>query len=160
MENENELKLVELLDSLAVLLNKYEGQTNQMVSADLGIIQDVLLSRNDTIEEMRQVKQRINEEVVLFPEDEQEVLKSILSGRASNNDELSPFQKQVQVKMHSLHTLQQNILSKDFQITARIKNNFEEIKKELEALKQDKKRIDYYSSASTGDKGGSFDSHM
>lgn len=158
MDNIQEQEFILLLDDLLTLLKKYEKQTDQMISADLEIIQDVLISRNDTIEEMKTLREKMK--IIVDSEPEGSKLKQILTGATVTDENLTVFEKQAMAKMRVLQMIQQSVLGKDFKITHRVKENYENIRKELEALKQDKKKINYYSSASGNIKGSSLDSSM
>ena len=158
MEKDQEQGFIVLMDDLLALLKKYEKQTDQMISADLEIIQDVLISRNTTIEEMKVLRE--NMKIIVESEPEGSYLKEILTGGLSSDENLSVFEKQVMAKMCILQSIQQSVLGKDFRITHRVKENYDNIRKELESLKQDKKKIDYFSSTAGNIKGGSLDSSM
>lgn len=158
MDNKYEDALLQLMDELLLLLKKYETQTDQMVSADLEIIQDVLISRNDTIEKMKLVREKMSSIIDSSFSDSN--IKDILAGRIIDDKKLTSYEKYILQKMRALHITQQSIIGKDFKITHRVQENYNNIRKELEQLKQDKKKIDYYSSAAGSIKGSSFDSSM
>ena len=51
--------LLTLMDELTELMTEYDRRTDRMVTNDLEVIQQVLLSRNELMDKMRQVKQSI-----------------------------------------------------------------------------------------------------
>ena len=110
--------------------------------------------------EMKADKEKISQTLQLLPVKQQPIITGILQGATPDISKLSDLEREVYYKMRTIHSIQQGILSKDFQITAKVKEDYESIKKELEELQKDKKKIDYYSVNSLGGKGGSLDSHM
>jgi hypothetical protein len=58
--------------------------------------------------------------------------------------------------MRRLQEIKQEIDQKDKKVTAVVTQSFEDVKAELESLKVDKKKIDYYSSVRLGGKGRTF----
>ena len=50
--------LLTLMDELTELMTEYDRRTDRMVTNDLEVIQQVLLSRNELMDKMRQVKLR------------------------------------------------------------------------------------------------------
>ena len=126
-----------------------------MVTFDLEIIQQVLLSRNEIMDSMRQVKSTILEVVNAQAPAEREILRNILNNKPVEA-ELSYELRQLQGKMRRLQEIKQEIDQKDKKVTAVVTQSYEDVKAELEALKVDKKKIDYYSSVKLGGKGRTF----
>lgn len=147
--------LLQLMDKLTELMTEYNKRTDRMVTFDLEIIQQVLLSRNEIMDSMRQVKSTIMEVVNAQAPAEREILRNILNNKPVDA-ELSYELRQLQGKMRRLQEIKQEIDQKDKKVTAVVTQSYEDVKAELEALKVDKKKIDYYSSVKLGGKGRTF----
>ena len=76
-------------------------------------------------------------------------------GRLTSDAEL----RQLQSKMRHLHDIKSEIDEKDKKVTAVVRQSYEDVKAELESLKVDKKKIDYYSSVKLGGKGRTFNTN-
>ncbi len=147
--------LLQLMDKLTELMTEYNKRTDKMVTFDLEIIQQVLLSRNEIMDSMRQVKQSIMDVVNAQVANERELLRDILNNKPVDA-ELSYELRQLQGKMRRLQEIKQEIDQKDKKVTAVVTQSYEDVKAELESLKVDKKKIDYYSSVKLGGKGRTF----
>lgn len=155
MKKADVIALLQHLDRLTELMTEYNRHTDRMVTFDLEIIQQVLLSRNDIMDNMRQVKQSIMDVVNAQVQDERELLRAILNNKPVEA-ELSYELRQLQSKMRRLQEIKQEIDQKDKKVTAVVTQRYEDVKSELEMLKVDKKKIDYYSSVKLGGKGRTF----
>ena len=74
-------------------------------------------------------------------------------------ENLSYELRQLQSKMRHLHDIKSGIDEKDKKVTAVVRQSYEDVKAELESLKVDKKKIDYYSSVKLGGKGRTFNTN-
>ena len=155
MKKADATNLLQLMDKLTELMTEYNKRTDRMVTFDLEIIQQVLLSRNEIMDSMRQVKSSIMEVVNAQAPAEREILRNILNNKPVDA-ELSYELRQLQGKMRRLQEIKQEIDQKDKKVTAVVTQSYEDVKAELEALKVDKKKIDYYSSVKRGGKGRTF----
>lgn len=155
MKKADATNLLQLMDKLTELMTEYNKRTDRMVTFDLEIIQQVLLSRNEIMDSMRQVKSTIMEVVNAQTPAEREILRNILNNKPVDA-ELSYELRQLQGKMRRLQEIKQEIDQKDKKVTAVVTQSYEDVKAELEALKVDKKKIDYYSSVKLGGKGRTF----
>ncbi len=155
MKKADATNLLQLMDKLTELMTEYNKRTDRMVTFDLEIIQQVLLSRNEIMDSMRQVKSSIMEVVNAQAPAEREILRNILNNKPVDA-ELSYELRQLQGKMRRLQEIKQEIDQKDKKVTAVVTQSYEDVKAELEALKVDKKKIDYYSSVKLGGKGRTF----
>lgn len=155
MKKADATNLLQLMDKLTELMTEYNKRTDRMVTFDLEIIQQVLLSRNEIMDSMRQVKSTIMEVVNAQAPAEREILRNILNNKPVDA-ELSYELRQLQGKMRRLQEIKQEIDQKDKKVTAVVTQSYEDVKAELEALKVDKKKIDYYSSVKLGGKGRTF----
>ena len=137
--------LLTLMDELTELMTEYDRRTDRMVTNDLEVIQQVLLSRNELMDKMRQVKQSIMD---------------IANAQVPAERELISYElRQLQSKMRHLHDIKSGIDEKDKKVTAVVRQSYEDVKAELESLKVDKKKIDYYSSVKLGGKGRTFNTN-
>ena len=155
MKKADATNLLQLMDKLTELMTEYNKRTDRMVTFDIEIIQQVLLSRNEIMDSMRQVKSTIMEVVNAQAPAEREILRNILNNKPVEA-ELSYELRQLQGKMRRLQEIKQEIDQKDKKVTAVVTQSYEDVKAELEALKVDKKKIDYYSSVKLGGKGRTF----
>ncbi len=155
MKKADAQNLLQLMDQLTSLMSEYNKRTDKMVTSDLAIIQQVLLSRNELMDSMREVKQAIMDIANAQPATERELIRNILNNKPVDA-ELSSELRQLQGKMRRLHELKQEIELKDIKVTAVVRQSYEDVKAELESLKVDKKKIDYYSSVKLGGKGKTF----
>ena len=137
--------LLTLMDELTELMTEYDRRTDRMVTNDLEVIQQVLLSRNELMDKMRQVKQSIMDTANAQVPAERELIRDILNNKPVTEN-LSYELRQLQSKMRHLHDIKSEIDEKDK-------------KAELESLKVDKKKIDYYSSVKLGGKGRTFNTN-
>lgn len=155
MKKADATTLLQLMDNLTELMTEYNKRTDKMVTFDLEIIQQVLLSRNEIMDSMRQVKRSIMDVVNAQIPNERELLRNILNNKPVDA-ELSYELRQLQGKMRRLQEIKQEIDQKDKKVTAVVTQSYEDVKAELESLKVDKKKIDYYSSVKLGGKGRTF----
>lgn len=155
MKKADATTLLQLMDKLTELMTEYNKRTDKMVTFDLEIIQQVLLSRNEIMDSMRQVKQSIMDVVNAQVANERELLRNILNNKPVDA-ELSYELRQLQGRMRRLQEIKQEIDQKDKKVTAVVTQSYEDVKAELESLKVDKKKIDYYSSVKLGGKGRTF----
>lgn len=158
MKKADAVNLLSLMDKLTELMTEYNRRTDRMVTSDLEIIQQVLLSRNELMEQMRQVKLSIMDTANAQLPAERELIRDILNNK-SVDVQLPPELRQLQGKMRHLHEIKQEIEQKDKKVTAVVRQSYEDVKAELESLKVDKKKIDYYSSVKLGGKGKTFNSN-
>lgn len=146
--------LLSLMDKLTELMSEYSSRTDRMVTSDLEIIQQVLLSRNELMDQMRQVKLSIMDIANAQQPAEREIIRNILNNKQA--EALTPELRQLQGKMRYLHSIKLEIEQKDKKITAVVRQRYDDVKAELESLKVDKKKIDYYSRVKLGGKGRNF----
>lgn len=150
--------LLTLMDELTELMTEYDRRTDRMVTNDLEVIQQVLLSRNELMDKMRQVKQSIMDIANAQVPAERELIRDILNNKPVTEN-LSYELRQLQSKMRHLHDIKSEIDEKDKKVTAVVRQSYEDVKAELESLKVDKKKIDYYSSVKLSGKGRTFNTN-
>ena len=150
--------LLRLMDELTELMSQYNSHTDSMMTSDLSVIQQTLLTRNEFMEQMKRVKQEILELANSQQASERELIKAILNNREIAQE--LPYElRQLQAKMRRLHDIKTEVEQKDKKVTAIVCQSYEDVKTELEALKVDKKKIDYYSSVKLVGKGRQFNTN-
>ncbi len=155
MKKADAQNLLQLMDRLTSYMSEYNKRTDKMVTSDLAIIQQVLLSRNELMDSMKEVKRSIMDIANAQVPAEREVIRSILNNKPVDIDLPSEL-RQLQGKMRRLHEIKQEIEQKDKKVTAVVRQSYDDVKAELESLKVDKKKIDYYSRVKLGGKGKTF----
>ncbi len=146
------------MDELTELMSQYNSHTDSMMTSDLSVIQQTLLTRNELMEQMKRVKQEILELANSQQASERELIKAILNNREIAQE--LPYElRQLQAKMRRLHDIKTEVEQKDKKVTAIVCQSYEDVKTELEALKVDKKKIDYYSSVKLVGKGRQFNTN-
>lgn len=156
MEKAEALSLLSRVDELTVLMEEYNDCTDKMVTSDLEIIREVLITRNGIMDRMRKAKAMVVEVLDSLPQDDKELARHILNNGAIMPDMLTDELRQLQAKMHHLHSLKAEIDQKDRKVSGFVVQSFEDVKAELESLKTEKKRIDYYNNVKLGGKGRTF----
>ncbi|MBQ8170749.1 MAG: hypothetical protein IJZ95_02040 [Oscillospiraceae bacterium] len=150
--------MAEEIGSVAVLsalkevydtLIEYEKQTDSMVNADLEVLQGALFKRNEYIDRLEMLKQRVNGIIDLQPKEEQILLRSLVRGSFVSAS-LDDTQKEIQMLQRNISICQQRIIDKDKVISGQFRNQHIDSRRELEELKQTKKQIGYYNSAVVG----------
>lgn len=130
-------------------LIEYEKQTDSMVNADLEVLQGALFKRNEYIDKLEMLKQRVNGIIEMQPKEEQMLLRSLVRGSFVSAS-LDDIQKEIQVVQRNISICQQRIIDKDKVISGQFRNQHIDSRRELEELKQTKKQIGYYNSAVVG----------
>ena len=130
-------------------LIEYEKQTDSMVNADLEVLQGALFKRNEYIDKLEMLKQRVNGIIEMQPKEEQMLLRSLVRGSFVSAS-LDDIQKEIQVVQRNISICQQRIFDKDKVISGQFRNQHIDSRRELEELKQTKKQIGYYNSAVVG----------
>ena len=123
--------LLTLMDELTELMTEYDRRTDRMVTNDLEVIQQVLLSRNELMDKMRQVKQSIMDIANAQVPAERELIRDILNNKPVTEN-LSYELRQLQSKMRHLHDIKSGIDEKDKKVTAVVRQSYEDVKAELE----------------------------
>ena len=101
--------LLTLMDELTELMTEYDRRTDRMVTNDLEVIQQVLLSRNELMDKMRQVKQSIMDTANAQVPAERELIRDILNNKPVTEN-LSYELRQLQSKMRHLHDIENRLL--------------------------------------------------
>ncbi|MCH5207745.1 MAG: hypothetical protein J1F04_02575 [Oscillospiraceae bacterium] len=142
-------KVQEIMEKILSTLQEYEKQTDTMVNADLEIIQQGLIARNELIEELDELKADLDTVLEFESPEETKLLKMLINGSFVNVP-LDEQHKKIQVLQRNIILAKQRILGKDKVISEQFKNQHIDSRRELEALKETKKKIGYYNSAVVG----------
>lgn len=163
----NQELLKEISDSIEEMNTLFErciGVTNRLFYLD---VESTVEELNSTVEERGEIisaltkqKQALNESIEKLPENEQETLRSIISG-GFNANHIPEELKEIRSAAINMQSLYSQVVEGDKRANERVRAVRSELKDKLESLNQDKKRLDYYSNMNYGGKqktGGSFDS--
>ena len=153
-------KVREIMEKILSTLQEYEKQTDTMINADLEIIQQGLIARNELIETLDELKGDLDTVLEFEPPDEARLLKILINGSYVNIP-LDEQHKAIQLLQRNITLAKQRILDKDKVISGQFKNQHIDSRRELEALKQTKQKIGYYNSAVVGrETGQSFNRNL
>lgn len=141
--------VTELLKQIYEVLQEYEKQTDTMSNADLEVLQRALFARNELIQKLEALKQRLDEVIELELNDERILLKTLVNGSYVNAP-LDEDHKKIQLMQRNITVIKQRIVDKDKVISGQFKNQHIDSRKELEQLKQTRQKIGYYNSAVVG----------
>lgn len=161
MKTENVKMLAENFATLEQHLLKYNeigASIMKIESEETEEITEKVQERSDIIEEMDKVRSLCTQLIDSFEPEESALIRGMLTGTNINqriSDELSSLQNAIV----SLRSAQLQAAESDKALQAQFTSRVNEAKEELVQLKNDKKKLDYYSSVNpTGKLGGSLDS--
>jgi hypothetical protein len=137
------------MEQILKTLQDYEKQTDAMINADLETIQRGLIMRNELIDTLEDLKQKLESTMEFEMAEERDLLKNLVRGSYINAP-LDDAHRKVQMLQSSIAVAKQRILDKDKVISGQFKNQHIDSRKELEQLKQTKQKIGYYNSAVVG----------
>lgn len=142
-------KVSEIMSKILSTLQEYEKQTDSMINAELEIIQQGLIARNELIDTLEELKEDLDAVVDCETPDESALLKALINGSYINVT-LDENHKKLQLLQRSIAVAKQRILDKDKVISGQFKDRHVDSRRELEQLKQTKQKIGYYNSAVVG----------
>lgn len=142
-------KAREIMEKILETLQEYEKETDAMINAELEVLQEGVISRNELITTLDELKDDL-EAVVEFEQPEEAALLKALINGSYVNVPLDDEHKQLQLLQKDIAIAKQRILDKDKVISGQFKNQHIDSRRELEALKQTKQKIGYYNSAVVG----------
>lgn len=161
MKTENVKLLVENFAKLEQHLLKYNeigSSIMKIESEEVEELTEKVQARDEIIKEMDKVKSSCTELIDGFEPEESALIRGMLTGTNINqriSDELAPLQNAIV----SLRSAQLQAAESDKALQTQFASRVNEAKEELVQLKNDKKKLDYYSSVNpTGKLGGSLDS--
>lgn len=135
-----------VLKEIYETLQEYEQQTDAMINAELEVLQQSLLARNDLITKLEALKQELDSIVELELPEERQLLQTLIHGSYVNAP-LDEQHKEIQLIQRNITVIKQRIVDKDKVISGQFKNQHIDSRKELEQLKMTRQKIGYYSSA-------------
>ena len=142
-------KVNEIMGRILSTLQEYEKATDNMVNAEIEILQEALIVRNELIDTLEDLKQELQSVVECEEPEEQSLLKALING-SFVNVELDELHKKLQMIQRNITSTKQRIVDKDKVISGQFKERRTDSRRELEQLKQTKQKIGYYNSAVVG----------
>ncbi len=142
-------KVREIMEKILDTLQEYEKQTDKMINAELEILQQGVIARNELIGTLDELKDDLDAVLEFENPDESALLKQLINGSYINTP-LDEQHKKLQLLQRNIAVTKQRILDKDKVISGQFKNQHTDSRRELEALKQTKQKIGYYNSAVVG----------
>ncbi len=139
----------EIMEKILATLQEYEKQTDAMINAELEVLQEGVIARNELITTLDELKDDLEAVVEFETPEESELLKALINGSYVSTP-LDDEHKQLQLLQKNIAIAKQRILDKDKVISEQFKNQHIDSRRELEALKQTKQKIGYYNSAVVG----------
>lgn len=141
--------VLSILGEMYETLQEYERHTDSMINADLEVLQSSLFKRNELIDTLEELKQRLDGVIELEQNDERILLRSLVRGSYVSVP-LDEAHKEIQLVQKNITICKQRIVDKDKVISGQFRNQHVDSRKELEQLKQTKQKIGYYNSAVVG----------
>lgn len=142
-------KVREIMEKILATLQEYEKQTDAMINAELEVLQEGVIARNELITTLDELKDDLEAVVEFETPEEAALLKALINGSYVSTP-LDDEHKQLQLLQKNIAIAKQRILDKDKIISGQFKNQHIDSRRELEALKQTKQKIGYYNSAVVG----------
>lgn len=143
----------ELMTEMLSTLQEYEKQTDNMVNAEIDVLQEALIARNEYIEALEDLKEDLRSVVECESPEEQALLNALING-SFVNVQLDEQHKKLQLLQRSITVTKQRIVDKDKVISDQFKERRTDSRRELEQLKATKQKIGYYNSATVGRASG------
>lgn len=142
-------RVSELMNNILATLQEYERQTDTMINAELDVLQEGLIARNELIDTLEDLKLDMEAVIDCESPEEQTLLRSLVVGSYVSVP-LDDAHKKLQLLQRNIAVTKQRILDKDRIISGQFKDRHVDSRRELEALKQTKQKIGYYNSAVVG----------
>lgn len=142
-------RALEIMNKILSTLQEYEKQTDTMINAELEIIQQGLIARNELIDTLDELKEDLEAVVDCENPEESALLKALING-SYVGVALDEQHKKLQLLQRNVSVAKQRILDKDKVISGQFKDRHVDSRRELEQLKQTKQKIGYYNSAVVG----------
>lgn len=142
-------KVNELMNRILETLQEYEKETDRMVNAEIEILQEALINRNELIDNLEDIKEDLRSVIECEAPEEQDLLNALING-SYVNVELDELHRRLQLIQKNIAVTKQRIVDKDSVISGQFKERRTDSRRELEQLKQTKQKIGYYNSATVG----------
>ncbi|MGN0687531.1 MAG: hypothetical protein ACI4KA_05440 [Oscillospiraceae bacterium] len=141
--------VLSIMNRIYETIQEYERHTDMMLNADLEVLQFALFKRNELIDKLEELKQNLESVIALELNDERALLNALVTGSYISAP-MDDIHKEIQLVQRNITIAKQRILDKDGVISGQFRNQHIDSRKELEELKQTKKKIGYYTSAVVG----------
>lgn len=142
-------RVLELMTDILSALQEYERETDNMVNAEIEVLQEALIARNELIDTLEDLKAELSSVVECESPEEQTLLKTLINGSFVKG-ELDDLHKKIQLAQRNITVTKQRIVDKDKVISEQFKERRTDSRRELEQLKATKQKIGYYNSAVVG----------
>lgn len=142
-------RVLELMTDILSTLQEYEKATDNMVNAEIEVLQEALIARNELIETLEDLKGELASVVECESPEEQALLKELING-SFVSVQLDDQHKKLQLLQRNITVTKQRIVDKDKVISEQFKERRTDSRRELEQLKATKQKIGYYNSAVVG----------
>lgn len=142
-------RVSEIMTKILSTLQEYEKETDTMINAELEVLQEGLIARNELIETLEDLKNDLDAVVECESPEEQNLLRALINGSYVAIP-LDDMHKKLQMLQRSVAVTKQRIVDKDKIISGQFKERHIDSRRELEQLKQTKQKIGYYNSAVVG----------
>ena len=150
--------LIEKFDYLERLLDEYSALTGGLSAADLEVVEEtdaILAAREKIIAQTKLLTPEITEIIEKQAPETAAMLGKMLNGDAIMAN-MSEDEKELRAKIINLRSLLGDIARLDEGNRIRFKRKYDEVREELENLQREKKKLNFYHSATTSDKGSEF----
>lgn len=142
-------KVNEIMTQILGKLQEYEKETDNMINAEIEILQMALIARNEIIDSLEELKEELNSVVECENDEERSLLNALING-SYVSVQLDELHKKLQLIQRNITSTKQRIVEKDKVISGQFKERHTDSRRELEQLKQTKQKIGYYNSAVVG----------
>lgn len=139
----------EIMAEILSTLQEYEKQTDNMVNAEIEVLQEALIARNEYIENLEDLKEDLRSVVECEAPEEQALLNALING-SFVNVQLDEQHKKLELLQRNITATKQRIVDKDKVISDQFKERRTDSRRELEQLKATRQKIGYYNSAVVG----------
>lgn len=151
--------IIDVTEGIIQLLSKYENLTDNMISADLEVIQQVLLDRQNIVNQVEALKKQRDNLVNKQPIQMQRLLNLIIRYENTDGERLHDELLALKRKADEMKMIWQRIVKKEDTVRNTVQADMDKIKASIENSNKDKKLINYMNSASGAtDKGKLLDS--
>lgn len=161
MNAEDIASITAMTDEAIALLTKYERLTDRMISADLEIIEEVLLQRQALIDAIEVLRVNTNTIAAVQTPRDQEMLEVLLRGMDASGYRLSDEQALLYRKRQAMVALVRTIEQKDKAVAATVRSYHDRLRDQASNsnMVNDRKIVNYYHSAlGVNTKGRNLDS--
>lgn len=149
------------IEEITALIERYGELTAEILTTDIDeTLEDIVAGRDEIIEQIAVKHRDIDEACMECTEAEaKQVRKSLKSGNPALG--LSPALKEIHKAAVNMKSVYISVQDKEALSRRRVDARVSELRSELENLRDDKKKLDFYSHNKVGEnKGGMFDSQL